>query len=175
MTDPHTHTTSAALHPQADLAATWGDFADAEPGLAAFVAERLQAAPAYLATARASGPPRVHPVTPIITADGLYLFMEPTSPKGADLHERTWFALHNGVTDHAGTGGEAALSGTGHLVTDDAVRATAAAAASYQPADRYVLYELGPTEAQCKSYGDTTLPERRRWHAGADAPRPAIH
>jgi hypothetical protein len=118
MTDPHTHTTSAALHPQADLAASWGDFADAEPGLAAFVAERLQAAPAYLATARASGPPRVHPVTPIITADGLYLFMEPTSPKGADLHERRWFALHNGVTDHAGTGGEAALSGTGHLVTD---------------------------------------------------------
>ena len=174
MTRPHTHTKPAALHPQTDLAATWGDFADDEPELAAFVAERLQTAPAYLATVRASGPPRVHPVTPIITADGLYLFMEPTSPKGADLRERGWFALHNGVPDHAGTGGEASLSGTAHLVTDDAVRATAAAAARYQPADRYVLYELGPTEAQCKSYGDTTLPERRRWHARSDAPRPAI-
>lgn len=108
MTHHHTHTKTAALHPQTDLAATWGDFADDEPELAAFVAERLQTAPAYLATVRASGPPRVHPVTPIITAD------------------------------------------------------------------RYVLYELGPTEAQCKSYGDTTLPERRRWHARSDAPRPAI-
>ena len=101
---------------------TWGAFAAAEPELAAFVAERLRAAPSYLATVRASGAPRVHPVTPIFTADGLYLFMEPTSPKGADLRERGWFALHNGVADNAGTGGEASVSGTGHPV-DDAARA----------------------------------------------------
>ena len=174
MSDTHTNTTTAAPHPHADPAATWGDFADAEPELAAFVAERLLAAPAYLATVRRNGPPRVHPVTPIITADALYLFMEPTSPKGVDLRERGWFALHNGVTDHAGTGGEASLSGTGRLVTDDAARATAAAAASYDPADRYVLFELAPTEAQSKRYGDTTLPERRRWQAGTDAPRLAV-
>ena len=30
MTDRHTDTTTAALHPQADLAATWGDFAGAD-------------------------------------------------------------------------------------------------------------------------------------------------
>lgn len=30
MTDRHTHTTTAALHPQADLAATRGDFAGAD-------------------------------------------------------------------------------------------------------------------------------------------------
>jgi hypothetical protein len=34
---------------------------------------------------------------------------EPTSPKGADLRERGWFALHNGVPDNAGTGGEASV------------------------------------------------------------------
>jgi hypothetical protein len=60
-------------------------FAAAEPELAAFVAERLRAAPSYLASVRANGAPRVHPVTPIFTGDGLYLFMEPTSPKGTDL------------------------------------------------------------------------------------------
>ena len=92
---------------------TWGVFAAAEPDLATFVAERLQAGPAYLASVRASGAPRVHPVTPIFTADGLYLFMEPTSPKGADLRERGWFALHNGVPDNAGTGGEASVTGRG--------------------------------------------------------------
>src|SRR6516165_650198 len=121
---------------------TWGVFAAAEPELAAFVAERLQAAPAYLASVRATGAPRVHPVTPIFTVDGLYLFMEPTSPKGSDLRQRGWFALHNGVPDNAGSGGEASVTGTGHPVDDPAVRATVAAAARYAPAYRYVLFEL---------------------------------
>jgi hypothetical protein len=145
---------------------TWGAFAADEPELAAFVAERLRAAPAYLATVRASGAPRVHPVTPIFTAEGLYLFMEPASPKGTDLRERGWFALHNGVPDNAGTGGEASVTGRGQPVDEDAVRATVAAAASYRPADRYVLFELMPTEVRCNGYGDVTLPEHRRWRAG---------
>jgi hypothetical protein len=144
---------------------TWGAFAAAEPTLAAFVSERLRAAPSYLASVRASGAPRVHPVTPIFTADGLYLFMEPTSPKGTDLRERRWFALHNGVPDNAGTGGEASVTGKGRPVDNDAVRATVAAAASYRPADRYVLFELLPTEVRCNGYGDVTLPEHRRWRA----------
>ena len=147
---------------------TWGAFAAAEADLATFVVERLRAAPSYLATVRASGAPRVHPVTPIITADGLYVFMEPTSPKGEDLRARRWFALHNGVPDNAGTGGEASVSGTGHPVDDDAVRATVVAAASYEPADHYVLFELRPTEVRCNGYGDVVLPERRRWHADPD-------
>jgi hypothetical protein len=144
---------------------TWGDFAAAEPELAAFVADRLGAAPSYLATVRATGAPRVHPVTPIVTADGLFVFMEPTSPKGADLRERGHFALHNGVPDNAGTGGEAAVTGTGHPVDDPAVRATVVAASSYNPDDRYVLFELRPTEVRGNGYGDVTLPERQRWRA----------
>jgi Pyridoxamine 5'-phosphate oxidase len=146
---------------------TWGTFSAAEPELAAFVAERLRAAPAYLATVRERGEPRVHPVTPILTADGLYVFMEPTSPKGADLRDRGWFALHNGVPDSSGTGGEASVSGTGHPVDDAAVRVAVVAASSYAPADRYVLFELRPTEVRCNGYGDVTLPERRRWRADA--------
>ena len=142
---------------------TWGDFAAGEPELAAFVAGRLRAAPGYLATVRANGAPRVHPVTPIVTADGLYVFMEPTSPKGADLRERGGFALHSGVPDNAGTGGEASVSGTGYPVEDVGVRATVAAAADYAPADRYVLFELRPTEVRANGYGDVTLPERRHW------------
>jgi Pyridoxamine 5'-phosphate oxidase len=144
---------------------TWGAFAAAEPELAAFVAERLRGKPSYLATVRASGAPRVHPVTPIFTADGLYLFMEPTSPKGTDLRERRWFALHNGVPDNAGTDGEASVSGTGHSVDDAALWAAVAAAANYEPEDRYVLFELRPTEVRCNGYDDITLPEPRRWRA----------
>src|SRR5262249_7147568 len=113
----------------------WGAFAAVESELAAFVAERLRAAPSYLATVRASGAPRVHPVTPIFTTDGLYLFMEPTSPKATDLRERGRFALHNGVPDNAGTGGEASVTGPAHPVEDAAERATVAAAPGYPPPD----------------------------------------
>jgi hypothetical protein len=88
------------------MAVSWGEFSNREPALARFGADRLAAAPSYLATVRRSGAPRVHPVTPIFTDVGLFLFMEPTSPKGSDLRERGWFALHDGVPDDAGSGGE---------------------------------------------------------------------
>ncbi|HYV02641.1 MAG TPA: pyridoxamine 5'-phosphate oxidase [Actinomycetota bacterium] len=144
---------------------TWGEFAKAEPELAAFGAGRLGVPPAYLATVRKKGSPRVDPVTPIITADGLFLFMEPTSPKGRDLRERGWYALHNGVPDTEGTGGEFFVSGQGFAVEDPAVRAVAAQAASYEPTDGYVLFELKLDEARCNGYGDVPIPARRRWSA----------
>ena len=50
-----------------------------------------------------------------------------------------------------------------HPVEDGDLRATVAAAASYDPADRYVLFELRPTEVRCDGYGDVELPEHRRW------------
>jgi hypothetical protein len=69
------------------------------------------------------------------------------------------------VADNAGTGGEAAVSGIGRAVDDSTVRAAVAGAASYDPADRYVLFELLPTEVRCNGYGDVELPEQRRWRA----------
>jgi hypothetical protein len=144
----------------------WGEFAKLDPELAAFGAARLGIPPAYLATVRSDGRPRVHPVTPILAADALYLFMEPTSPKGRDLRERGWFAMHTGVPDGHGTGGEFWISGSGVAVDDPATRAIAVAAASYSPADRYVLFELLLTEARCNGYGDVPVPARTRWSAG---------
>jgi hypothetical protein len=144
---------------------SWGEFAAAEPELASFGADLLTGLPAYLATVRDDGMPRVHPVTPVVTADGLFVFMESTSPKGRDLRERGGYALHNGVPDSEGAGGEFFVSGTGHLVEDASVRASAERAASYDPAERYVLFELLLGEARCTGYGDVPLPERRRWRA----------
>lgn len=46
--------------------ATWQQFTAAAPELAAFGAERLEGKVAYLATIRADGGPRVHPLTPHI-------------------------------------------------------------------------------------------------------------
>jgi hypothetical protein len=144
----------------------WSDFALAVPELAAFGAERLLRPPAYLATVTGDGGARVHPVTPILSSTGLYVFMEPTSPKGRDLRERRRFAMHNGVPDSQGSGGEFFLSGEGMALDDDAVRAGAVAAASYGPAQRYELFELLVGSARAIGYGDVTLPEPSRWSAG---------
>jgi hypothetical protein len=91
--------------------------------------------------------------------------MEPTSPKGRDLRERGWYALHNGVPDINGTGGEFSVSGSAAYLDDAAARIVATSAARYEPADRYVLFELGIGEARCNGYGDVALPSRRHWVA----------
>src|SRR5918996_5775140 len=130
----------------------WVEFAELEPELARFGADRLTAAPAYLATVRRSGAPRVHPVTPIFSPIGLFLFMEPTSPKGRDLQEREWFSLHNGVPDNSGSGGEFYASGRGLVVDDPDTWIHVADAASYKPAARYILFEMQLGEARCNGY-----------------------
>jgi hypothetical protein len=145
------------------MATRWSMFAEQEPELAAFGRARLLAAPAYIATLRANGMPRVHPVTPIFGAGGLFLFMEPTSPKGRDLRERGSFGMHNGVPDNEGTGGEFWIAGRGIPVEDPEKRATVVEAATYPPDDRYVLYELTVNEARCNGYGDVGLPAVMRW------------
>ena len=142
---------------------TWGEFAEDESELAAFGRELLTAAPAYVATIRRSGAPRVRPVTPIFTNSGLFLFMEPTSPKARDIREREWFAMHNGVPDNAGSGGEFNIEGRGVAVEDSEMWSLVANASSYEPLDRYVLFEFLLSEARCHGYGDVPLPATTRW------------
>jgi hypothetical protein len=145
---------------------SWGELADAEPDLAALGAEGLLNGPAYLGTVDERGVPRVHPVTAIFGEGRLFVFMEPTSPKGRDLRSRPAFALHNGVPDHDGTGGEVIVRGRATPIDDGPTRAIAAAAARYEPAGHYVLFELGIDEVVLTSYQDG-LPSRRRWRSTA--------
>lgn len=145
--------------------AEWSEFERDAPELAQDIAERLRARPAYLATVDATGAPRVHPVTPIVGDGHLFVFMEPTSPKGQDIRARGSFALHNGVLDSAGTGGEAFVRGRGRPQDDATVRQSAAAAANYEPADRYVLFELEVAEAGTTDYDDKGQPQRHHWRA----------
>ena len=49
---------------------------------------------AFLATVRSDGGPRVHPVCPLITDDGLFAFIVP-SPKQHDLKRSGVYALHS--------------------------------------------------------------------------------
>jgi hypothetical protein len=145
---------------------SWGEFAEQVPDLARFGVERLTAAPAYLATVRCSGVPRVRPVTPIFTDDGLYLYMEPTSPKARDIRDRGWYCLHNGVPDDAGTGGEFNVTGLGLAIEDPGMWTLVAEASSYTPMDRYILFEFRLSEARCHGYGDVPMPSTTRWSVG---------
>ena len=144
----------------------WKDLETADPPLAAFGRERLHGRVAYLATSRANGAPRVHPVTPIIGDGRCFLFMEPTSPKGRDLERDARFALHCAVSDDTGGSGEFALAGIARRETSAETRGLAAGLASYAPEERYILFELHPRSALATVYGNGR-PERREWRATA--------
>lgn len=142
---------------------TWQEFARQAPDMAAFGAARFESGVAYLGTLRADGGPRIHPITPILGAQ-LYVFMEPTSPKGKDLQRDPRYTLHCSVTDANGGEGEFYVRGEAALVTNPALRAAAEAAAPYAPAERYVLFALAIQFAFMNTY-DGSGANPRRWSA----------
>jgi hypothetical protein len=131
--------------------------------LAAFGESRFRSGVAYLGTLRADGGPRVHPVTPII-GEQLFLFMEPTSPKGKDLQRDPRYTLHCSVEDSSGGGGEFYVRGRGTLTDDPLVRAQAVRASSYVPQDHYILFVF-TVEFACMSTYVNGNRNSRRWQA----------
>ncbi len=146
-------------------AISWAEFEAQSAALAVEGRKRLHGRVSYLATTTASGSPRVHPVTPVLSPAALYLFMEPTSPKGHDLDRRCRFALHCGVEDTTGGEGEFFISGEARRVDDAAERDAAVKAASYRPADRYILFELRLERAASRRYGEQG-PIQETWENG---------
>jgi hypothetical protein len=150
---------------------SWGELEAAVPELARFGRERLHGEVAYLATVRTDQLPRLHPVTPIIGDGRLYLFMEPTSPKGRDLERGSGYALHSSVRDSEGTNGEFLVVGFGKRCDDPTKRKHAESLASYEIRPRYILFELSVVEATSTTYREDG-PTRKRWKARAErAPR----
>jgi len=140
---------------------SWQEFTQQAPELAEFGAARFGSGVAYLATVRADGGPRVHPVTPIL-GEQLFLFMEPTSPKGKDLQRDGRFALHCAVEDSGGGGGEFYVRGRAQLSDDPLLREQAIRAASYAPQERYILFLLEVEFAFMNVYSDSGS-NSRRW------------
>ncbi len=118
---------------------SWAQFAKQAPEFAAFGKSRFQSGVAYLGTLRADGSPRVHPVTPII-GDQLFLFMEPTSPKGKDLQRDARYTLHCSVENSSGGDGEFYVRGRGLFTADPLMREQAVQASSYVPQDYYIVF-----------------------------------
>jgi hypothetical protein len=100
--------------------ASWSEFAVAQPKLASAIQELVhQYGPglSYLATVRADGGPRVHPVSPVITELGLFCFIV-DSPKRRDLERDGRYALHSFPPESSDD--EAYLAGRANPVTDRA-------------------------------------------------------
>ena len=144
---------------------TWAEFAQQAPELAAFGKARFQNGVAYLGTIRSDGGPRVHPVTPII-GDQLFLFMEPTSPKGKDLQRDARYSLHCSVENSSGGEGEFYVRGRGTFTDDPLMREQAVRASSYKPQDAYILFVFTVEFAFMNTYvGGKANP--KRWQSPA--------
>jgi hypothetical protein len=141
---------------------SWKILEEGKPELAAFGAERINGKVAYLATIRKDGSPRVHPMTPIIGQGHMFVFMEPTSPKGHDLRRDGRYAIHCSVSDTSGDSGEFTISGRAHLVDEPHMRSLAVQLAPYTPAERYVLFEFEVESASSTVYQNGE-PVRTRW------------
>lgn len=144
---------------------SWQQFTQQAPELAAFGKNRFQSEVGYLGTLRPDGSPRVHPVTPII-GEQLFLFMEPTSPKGKDLQRDGRYTLHCSVENSSGGGGEFYVGGRAALSTDPQMREQAVHASPYKPQDRYILFVLTVEFAFMNVYREGH-PDPRRWQAAA--------
>lgn len=145
----------------------WSQFIAAIPELAAFGQQRLESRIAYLATIRLDGSPRVHPVSPLIANDHVFVYMEPTSPKVFDLRRDARYAMHCGVEDNRGGQGEFFIKGEAQEVGEPEVKAKAfeqAELQGYNPQERYVLFELRIDEAMGTVYEEGD-PKRIRWKA----------
>jgi nitroimidazol reductase NimA-like FMN-containing flavoprotein (pyridoxamine 5'-phosphate oxidase superfamily) len=143
----------------------WKEFATVAPDLAAFAERRLKGRVAYLATLRADGSPRVHPVTPHVGEGRLFIYMEPSSPKVLDLRRDGRFALHCTVEDTSGGEGEVVVRGHASIIEDPATRATLfdiARGEGFHPEERYVVFEFCIAAVSSTTYEDDR-PVRRSW------------
>jgi hypothetical protein len=122
--------------------ATWSEFVAAAPALAADIRGAFhQYGPGlgYLATVRADGGPRIHPVSPTVTDDGLYCCLLDT-PKRHDLDRDDRYALHAFPPEDSDD--EACVRGRARLVTEPSIIRRVAHELRAEPEVDWWLYEL---------------------------------
>ncbi|GGM01854.1 MULTISPECIES: pyridoxamine 5'-phosphate oxidase family protein [Micromonospora] len=162
--------------------ASWSEFAADEPRLADGIRVLMQQyGPGfgYLATVRADGGPRVHPVSPVITDEGLFCFVI-DSPKRRDLERDGRYALHSFPPEESDD--EAYVAGRARPVTDQRRVARLAEIGRAAPQVDWRLFEFTVDVAMLARHGQGQAvpgqaPERpavQVWldpHGGAGATR----
>lgn len=122
---------------------SWNEFVDLRPDLAEVGTRLLKqyaVAMAFMATVRKDGGPRLHPLCPALTEDGIYVFITSGSPRHADLVRDGRYALHAFLPEEGDE--EFYIAGVAVPVRDRAVRAAVSAAHHYAPGESERLSEL---------------------------------
>ena len=149
--------------------ATWAEFAEAAPEMAALGSQLLSNETnqiAYLATVRRDGAPRVHPVSPIIAEGRLFVATAPNSPKRLDLARDGRYVIHAlpGEND-----AEFLVRGRARRVEDEATRRLVADAAGHTVRNDDWIFEYDVESAMTAYWENVgqpdTRPIRRRWLA----------
>ena len=102
--------------------ATWGEFERLRPDLAEAgraLLYQFGVGLAFLGTVRIDGGPRLHPMCPVLTQEGLYAFIV-TSPKQKDLLRDGRYAMHSFPAEH--NEDACYLVGTARLIDDPQLR-----------------------------------------------------
>ncbi|HEY8058571.1 MAG TPA: pyridoxamine 5'-phosphate oxidase family protein [Acidimicrobiales bacterium] len=150
----------------------WEEFAEEAPALAqAGSALLYQHGPrlAYLASVRRDGAPRLHPVCPVVTHGGLWVFVGNQSPKVGDLRRDGRYALHAFPADERDD--EFCCSGLASTVADPALEAAVLEVylAQGTTTQDHTLVELRLDRALHAAYGPRPSwpPTYTRWRAAA--------
>jgi hypothetical protein len=146
----------------------WAEFEAEAPEMAAAAKQlfhQFGIGLGFLATVRADGGPRLHPMCPILAAGGLWTFIGP-SPKLGDLRRDGRYALHSFPPVEVDD--EFYVTGRAVEITDpDAIATVRAAYHAPIQSDDETLFELHLERALWAKYEKRPSwpPAYTRWHA----------
>lgn len=145
----------------------WGEFAAAEPEMAARgrqLVYRRGDGEGFLVTVAGDGLPRAHPVNVGVVGDRLYAFVQSRSAKARDLEADGRYALHS--HQDPAEPDEFLVRGRARKVEDPATRADIAREWFFSVSDDYPLYELLIEHAILGERGADEWPPRyRSWRS----------
>src|SRR4029079_16174132 len=145
--------------------ASWAEMMEAVPDIGAVGSGLLETRVlAYLATVRADGAPRVHPVCPFIIDGRLYVATPPSSPKARDPLRDRRYVIHMlpGENDD-----EFRIRGRARSITDEGERASIRQRGPDFVKDDDYYFEYDIEEAASAYWVNVgqpgTYPQRRSW------------
>lgn len=151
---------------------TWSDFATIEPDMAATGAALLNqfgVGLAFLATVDGRGAPRLHPVCPVLSRQGLHVLITPNSPKCGDLARDGRYALQTFPQPKPGSD-EFYVAGRARPVDDAAMRASILQAAKHMADTSEAVFELLISRVMHTRWESPLTPQmrpvRRVWRSG---------